>query len=138
MDTNTGSALPASGNTMQNTEKRTEREQGSESMSGTGKREYLRSLGFEVGSRGRFSEEMQEALKNYEEPEVDNTPIPKVKNTPKRTDGIKVYTAELVGGQVIRFDTCATCKDNVVFCHCVNPQPPKWLADDIAIYHTSV
>ena len=28
-------------------------------MSGTGKREFLRSLGFEVGSRGRFSEEMQ-------------------------------------------------------------------------------
>lgn len=131
---NTWCALPASENTMQNTEKRTEREQGSESMSGTGKREYLRSLGFTVGERGRFSEEMQAALKDYEEPEVVNKPIPKVKNTPKRTDGITVYTAELHSGQIIRFDTCATCKENVVFCHCLNPQPPKWLAEDVAVY----
>ncbi len=100
------------------------------------KREYLRSLGFEVGSRGRFSLEMQQALKDYEEPEVVNKPIPKVKNTPKRTDGITVYTAELHGGQIIRFDTCATCKENVVFCHCLNPQPPAWLAEDVAVYRS--
>jgi len=103
-------------------------------MSGTGKREFLRSLGFEVGSRGRFSEEMQQALRDYEEPIVENVIIPKVKNTPKRTDGIKVYTAELHTGQIIRFDMCADCKENVVFCHCTNPQPPKWLADEVAIY----
>lgn len=105
-------------------------------MSGTGKREYLRSLGFTVGERGRFSLEMQQALKDYEEPEVVNKPIPKVKNTPKRTDGITVYTAELHGGQIIRFDTCATCKENVVFCHCLNPQPPAWLAEDVAVYRS--
>lgn len=98
------------------------------------KREYLRSLGFEVGSRGRFSEEMLQALKDYEEPTVEKTILPKIKNTPKRTDGIKVYTAELHTGQIIRFDMCADCKENVVFCHCANPQPPKWLAEEVAIY----
>ena len=101
------------------------------------KREYLRSLGFEVGSRGRFSLEMQEALKNYtEEPRVENKPFPKVKNTPKRTDGIRYYTAELHTGQIIKFDTCATCKETVVFCHCLNPQPPSWLADEVAVYRS--
>jgi hypothetical protein len=98
------------------------------------KREYLRSLGFEVGTRGRFNEAMLKALQDYEEPEVNNTPIPKVKNTPMRTDGVKVYTAELHTGQTIRFDICATCKDNVVFCHCANPQPPSWLLPEVASY----
>ena len=54
------------------------------------KREFLRSLGFEVGSRGRFSEEMQQALKDFTEETPEVIIIPKVKNTPKRTDGIKV------------------------------------------------
>lgn len=105
-------------------------------MSGTGKREFLRSLGFEVGARGRFSAEMLEALKDYTEPEDIDTPpvMPRVANTPKRTDGIKVYTAELHTGQIIRFDMCADCKENVVFCHCTNPQPPKWLAEEVASY----
>lgn len=99
------------------------------------KREYLRSLGFEVGTRGRFSEEMQLALLNYEEEsEPEIVIIPKVKNTPKRSDGITVYTAELHTGQIIRFDMCADCKENVVFCHCTNPQPPKWLAEEVASY----
>lgn len=98
------------------------------------KREYLRSLGFEVGSRGRFSEEMLQALKDYTEPTVDNSPKPKVKNTPKRTDGVKVYTAELHTGQIIRFDMCADCKENVIYCHCKNPQAPEWLRQEVAIY----
>lgn len=98
------------------------------------KREYLRSLGFTVGERGRFSEEMQEALKNYEEPKADNTPLPKLRGLPKRTDGIKVYTAVLKGGQIIKFDTCYDCKENVVFCHCKNPSAPLWLAEEVASF----
>jgi hypothetical protein len=98
------------------------------------KREFLRSLGFEVGARGRFSAEMLDALKDYEEPTVEKVILPKVKNTPKRTDGIKVYTAELHTGQIIRFDTCASCKENVIFCHCTDPQPPRWLQEEVAIY----
>jgi hypothetical protein len=31
------------------------------------KREYLRSLGFTVGERGRFTAEMMTALKDYQE-----------------------------------------------------------------------
>ena len=98
------------------------------------KRDYLRSLGFEVGKRGRFSEAMQEALKNYKEETPEVVIIPKVKNTPKRSDGIKVYTAELHTGQIIRFDICADCTENVIFCDCANPQPPKWLAAEVATY----
>ena len=98
------------------------------------KREYLRSLGFEVGSRGRFNEAMLKALQDYTEETPEVIIIPKVKNTPKRTDGIKVYTAELHTGQIIRFDQCASCSENVVFCHCSNPQPPSWLAQEVAVY----
>lgn len=98
------------------------------------KREYLRSLGFEVGSRGRFSEEMQQALKDYTEETPEVIIIPKVKNTPKRTDGVRVCTAELHTGQIIRFDMCADCKENVIYCHCDNPQAPEWLRPEVASY----
>jgi hypothetical protein len=96
------------------------------------KRDYLRSLGFEVGSRGRFSAEMQAALANFvEDTPVEEEPIPKIPNTPKRKDGITVYTAVLKGGQVIKFDYCPTCKDNVIYCHCRSPKPPHWLAEEV-------
>lgn len=98
------------------------------------KREYLRSLGFEVGTRGRFNEAMLKALQDFEEPTEEVVIIPKVKNVPKRTDGITVYTAVLTGGQVIRFDTCATCQENVIFCHCSDPKPPRWLENEVASY----
>ena len=98
------------------------------------KRDYLRSLGFEVGTRGRFNEAMLKALENYTEETPEVIIIPKVKNTPKRTDGVRVYTAELHTGQIIRFDQCASCSENVVFCHCTNPQPPSWLLPEVASY----
>lgn len=98
------------------------------------KREYLRSLGFTVGERGRLSQEMKDALANFEEPEVVNKPIPKVRNLPKRTDGIKVYTVELTGGQIVRFDTCYNCKENVVYCQCPAPTAPDWLGDEVASF----
>jgi hypothetical protein len=98
------------------------------------KREYLRSLGFEVGTRGRFNEAMLRALENYTEETPEVVITPKVKNTPMRTDGIKVYTAELHTGQIIRFDICASCTENVVFCHCTDPQPPRWLQEEVAVF----
>ncbi len=108
------------------------------------KREYLRSLGFTVGERGRFSAEMQAALKGMsfveehkamKEAEVAEEVIyPKLRTLPKRTDGVCVYTAELHNGVTIRFDTCADCKESVVYCQCSNPQPPEWLRDEVAIF----
>lgn len=98
------------------------------------RREYLRSLGFEVGTRGRFNEAMLKALQDYTEETPEVIIIPKIKNVPKRTDGITVYTAVLKGGQVIRFDTCATCQENVIFCHCSDPKPPRWLQEEVASY----
>ena len=103
------------------------------------KREFLRSLGFEVGARGRFSAEMLEALKDYTDPEDIDTPLlPKVKNTPKRTDDIRYYVAELHGGQIIKFDTCSDCTEYILYCHCDDPQPPRWLREEVASWTVSV
>lgn len=74
------------------------------------KREYLRSLGFEVGSRGRFSEEMQQALKDYTEETPEVIIIPKVKNTPKRTDGVRVYTADCTQDRLLGLICVLTAK----------------------------
>lgn len=122
------------------------------------KREYLRSLGFEVGKRGRFSAEMLKALEGFDEgteSKIDtfgellnqplnedgslpgtmkfeiNGPIPK-----SRTDGVSIYTLTTKTGLTIRFDTCPDCKENIKFCHCSSPQPPKWLADEVASWQT--
>lgn len=62
--------------------------------------------------------------------------LPVVKNVPRRTDGVTVYTAILHKGIKVKFDTCYNCKEHVVFCHCASPKPPAWLADEVATYET--
>lgn len=117
------------------------------------KREYLRSLGFEVGSRGRFSAEMIEALKQYPGESVSdplndllNQPLNEdgtlpgkivFKINPPRTDGVTTYTAVLNNGITVRFDTCPQCKENVKYCYCKDPQPPDWLRDDVDTWTVS-
>lgn len=100
------------------------------------KREYLRSLGFDVGERGRFSAEMLEALKDFKEPEKRLKPK-QPGNKEKRRDNIKFYVAKLTGGQVIKFDTCAQCKEYYVYCKCSDPQPAKWLRHEVASWNAS-
>jgi hypothetical protein len=99
------------------------------------KREFLRGMGFEVPARGRFSKEMLDALQNYEEPEGVDIPMPP--SIPIRSDGVRFYIAELYSGQVVRFDVCQTCKAHVPRCHCTEPKPPNWLADEVARWYTS-
>lgn len=110
------------------------------------KREFLRSKGFTVGKRGRFSAEMLEALKEFTEDTpatpatpaaVADEPIPPMRNYIKRNDGVTLYTAVLKAGQIVNFDTCPRCKNSIIFCHCVNPGPPKWLESDVASWSTA-
>ena len=92
------------------------------------KREYLRSLGFTVGSRGRFTPEMLTALKNaemdfdgnteareiVEEVEVLEYPrIVSVKIREPRT--LYGYTKE---GHKVGFQLCFTCSQHMMYCEC--------------------
>lgn len=53
-------------------------------------REYLRSIGFEVGERGRFSTEMKEALKDRTRETLgleDDEEVPEYKSQDRFADG---------------------------------------------------
>lgn len=118
-------------------------------------REYLRSLGFTVGDRGRFSSEMKAALASRDGVS-DSEDVPKYKSTDRLADGryatersnglpslvrpsivrrdAKSYKVTLVDGMVIACYTCSSCKDHVMYCECEDgPHPPTYLeADEIA------
>lgn len=91
------------------------------------KRAYLRSLGFEVGERGRFSAEMQTALAQadiaFEAPEkkqesyaqeriIPALPPQKVQRTARQLFG---YTSE---GFQVGFITCRRCSQHMMYCNC--------------------
>jgi len=101
---------------------------------GMDKREYLRSLGFTVGERGRFTAEMMTALKEYQEeggklegrtgkrddglPEVEPVvirphvpPMTQVRQ-PKKLKGRSKE------GYVIEFVTCFDCHYHMMYCNC--------------------
>lgn len=101
---------------------------------GMDKREYLRSLGFTVGERGRFTAEMMTALKEYEGqggklearsgkrddglPEIEpvsiipDIPPQKPVRKPKQLYG---YTTE---GYKVGFITCRRCANHMMYCEC--------------------
>jgi len=92
------------------------------------KREYLRSLGFEVGERGRFTEAMKQALDKYEgtfdEPASSSSnytgpvgqPWIPFSSTPVRPSyAFKGYTKE---GYEIRFNGCRRCSAHMKYCIC--------------------
>lgn len=117
-------------------------------------REYLRSLGFTVGDRGRFSSEMKAALASRDGV-TDSEDEPTYKSTDRLADGryaiersnglpslvknsvvqrdARVYRATLTDGLVIACGTCSACKEHVMYCECEDgPQPPNYLeATDI-------
>jgi len=90
------------------------------------KRDYLRSIGFIVGERGRFTDAMNAALSSYtgtfSEPSKDkevkeaNTWYPS-SPTPVRPKyalvGYTEYDTE------VRFDGCTRCKAHMIYCICV-------------------
>lgn len=91
------------------------------------KREYLRSLGFEVGERGRFSAEMMTALaqadvsfeprektqESYgEERIIPSLPPQTVVRKARQLFG---YTSE---GYKVGFVTCRRCSYHMMYCNC--------------------
>lgn len=92
------------------------------------KREYLRSLGFTVGERGRFTPEMLTALKNSEldfdgnkvareiVEEVDVLDYPKLVSTKMRESRtLYGYTKE---GHRVAFQLCFSCSQHMMYCEC--------------------
>lgn len=94
------------------------------------KREYLRSLGFKVGERGRFTPEMLTALKNssinFEEPiakvavvdvECVVDTVQKLPPQPKQREGRTLYGYTKEGTKV-GFVLCFDCKQHMMYCNC--------------------
>lgn len=105
-------------------------------------REYLRSLGFTVGERGRFSKEMLEALANRDSNdvinEINNIDIP-VATPTREPQELYGYT---MGGAKVGFLICSACANHMMWCECPNgvmaPDNVSILegaAKDIAILH---
>ena len=92
------------------------------------KREYLRSLGFQVGERGRFNDAMKKALAEYtckfdEPPSAsanyagpEGKPWYPSSDTPVRPS--YAFVGKTAEGYVIRWDGCARCKSHMVYCIC--------------------
>lgn len=102
------------------------------------KREYLRSLGFTVGERGRFNDLMKIELAKYDGVFDDDQPklkINKIKDF-KPSKGTKVkpqtrqrearslygYTKE---GYKVGFVNCGACYQHMIWCECEQVTAPK-------------
>lgn len=89
------------------------------------KREYLRSLGFNVGERGRFTEAMKNAIESYSGTfdEVSSKPAQKPginfqklgENAVRQGRTLKGYTLE---GHEVGFVTCRSCAMHMIYCTC--------------------
>lgn len=90
------------------------------------KREYLRSLGFEVGERGRFTDAMKSALAKYkgtfDEPassasanrtQINFIPMSQTVVRDKRI--LIGYTRE---GYSVGFESCRQCAQHMIYCNC--------------------
>lgn len=85
-------------------------------------REYLRSLGFTVGERGRFSKEMLEALANR-----DTATAANAMNEVRQTLGLPTQTVQrdaqelygvTLGGHKVGFIMCSRCAEHMIWCMC--------------------
>lgn len=89
------------------------------------KREYLRSLGFNVGERGRFTEAMKHAIESYngkfDEPSSSATPKTRINFQELAQDAVrpgrtlKGYTRD---GYEVGFVTCRSCAQHMIYCIC--------------------
>lgn len=91
------------------------------------KREYLRSLGFEVGERGRFSAEMQTALANadivFDAPEKKRVEVEREHIRPHVPPQVAVRKPKKLKGRskegyIIEFVTCFDCHYHMMYCNC--------------------
>lgn len=90
------------------------------------KREYLRSLGFQVGERGRFTDPMKQALLEYkgtfDEPSSSATRVTKADTwMPHSPVPVREYYA-LLGwtkyNTPVQFTGCTRCAANMKYCIC--------------------
>ena len=98
------------------------------------KRAYLRSLGFKVGERGRFTDEMKIKLAMYDGVFDEDKPELKLENISKfggKKDKPNKHNQEQVKhrearslfgftkeGVKVAFINCDQCKDHMIFCKC--------------------
>ena len=92
------------------------------------KREYLRSLGFNVGERGRFNEAMISAINKYEGTFDEVIPGKSSKSTKhvvyakqEKTE-VQRMARTLFGktaeGYKVGFITCSSCHNHMIYCQC--------------------
>ena len=89
------------------------------------KRDYLRSLGFNVGERGRFTEAMKHAIESYDgtfdEPSSSAAPKTRVNFQELAQDALRP-SRELKGvtkdGHTVGFVTCRQCSQHMIYCNC--------------------
>jgi hypothetical protein len=102
------------------------------------KREWLRSKGFDVGNRGRFSAEMLEALKEYDNGSTDGAPVASLQQVLKKfvMRDATAYVAVTNQGTTVACGYCAICHESVMYCACIDgPHAPDWLTDDLAEWY---
>lgn len=107
------------------------------------KREYLKSLGFQVGERGRFNEPMKTALRKAEEDGMKfddpaSTPVKKQPVITIKTEKIRAHipeqkvmreARELFGltadGFKVGFILCSNCNQHMIYCNCSGIYAPS-------------
>lgn len=103
------------------------------------KREYLRSLGFRVGERGRFTDEQKTAIAAFDgifeddikplkldklktdTPVKPNTSLPK-QFRQREARQLSGYTKE---GFKVGFVMCAACNEHMIWCGCEKVTAPS-------------
>ena len=102
------------------------------------KREYLRSLGFRVGERGRFTDEQKTSLAMFDgvfEEDQPKLKIEKVKDFGNKKaapvfNSIKQREARTLSGYTkegyqVGFVMCAKCNQHMIWCGCELVQAPS-------------
>ena len=109
-------------------------------------REYLRSLGFTVGERGRLSLEMKEALEKRKTDKFVNriNDLHEFLELPKKPEPVrvsKILYGLTAGGNRVAFITCSRCSDHMIWCECDKILAPDnvatltGLAEELAELH---
>ena len=95
-------------------------------------RDYLRSLGFTVGERGRFSKDMVEALANRDTTDTLDE-MNGIRESLKLPPQIQQRDAQELygltkGGAKVAFITCNRCAHHMIWCECDKIQAPDNVA----------
>ena len=104
---------------------------------GMTKREYLRSLGFQVGERGRFNDIMKIELAKYDgifDDDIKPLKLDKIKefsNTKKsaaetrRSREARQLSGFTKEGYKVGFVNCAACNEHMIWCQCDQVTAPS-------------